>query len=608
MMAIDEDFIMREVNRVVSLVREHERTPDSKKGIPPEYYPGYQRLVEQYEDVRIHTVKGVFPEKLFKEKSPNMQDEEFSYVRKNFKQTTLPVSIDYFNSIKRSFADGNWSINYNNQDDFRDYLDSDFPEYTNIETFIKQVLPVLKTQDPNGVLAIRPSALPIDEQGNLKDNEEISPGIFYFSVAQKLAFKEREWYLLLSNKKSTVKEYGKDKDVGLVFEFYDSTAVWMISQIGKKSDWDFEMKKYYEYNLEAVPVRELMGIPVVENGSKYYQSPFLYATDILDLILINSSQLQVSINSCVFPVRVMIGNECDFKDGESNPCVDGKIFSNDGEEKVCPSCNGSGMKARISPLGTILLRPKSSTLPDGESSADAAFKFHSPEVTTLDFLIKKIDIDETKARGILHIHNSNTDSKGADAETATGKYIDQKTLYSFIKPISSEMFDLFRWAVDTIGVMRLGDKYEEVNITEPITFEFLTEQDYINQIKDAMDAGMPPMIVTPLIYKFIDTFFYNQDETAMAFETLVKADRLLTMTREEIALGLSRGSIARWEEYLHYSGFFLITRLMEEGGFAALSLEDKIVRLHDSAKVKAEEITASNISPVEELSQFSGLE
>jgi hypothetical protein len=608
----DISFIQQEVAKAVRLIKDHKPTD---KGVNkyPEFYEGYNEIVKQYEDIRIHTVKGTFPAKLFEKRSPNMQDSEFEYVRENYKQTTLPIAVDYFNSIKRAFNDGNWSIDYgaeNKEIGYKEYIENDLPIYGSLEEFVKQVLPVIKTQDPNGVIAVRPFDLPVDDEGNVRDDVELSPTVFYFSCKNKIAFKEREWYLVLSERKSTVIEYAKEKQDGLVFEFYDDTNVWMIKQVGKKSDYTFEAQIYYAHNLGSVPAQELKGIPVIENSKKHYQSPYIYASDILDLILLNSSRLQVSINSCVFPVRVMIGNECDFIDSaSSSPCINGKIQIH-GEggmiEKICPSCSGTGMKARISPLGTILLRPKSHMLPDGEISAGEAFKFHSPDVSTLDFLIKKIDIDEAKARGILHIYNSNTNAQGADGETATGKYIDQKTLYSFIKPISDEMFSAYEFMLNTIGEMRYGERFDGVSLNYPNTFEFLTEQDYINQIKDAMDAGMPPMVVTPLIYRFLQTFFYNDDETAVAFELLIRADRLLTMTKEEVSLGLTRGSIAKWEEILHYSGHYLVVSLLRENeNFMELEMEAKLDALIDKAKQVAEEVKAAQ--PIESTDPFAQL-
>ena len=63
---------------------------------------------------------------------------------------------------------------------------------------------------------------------------------------------------------------------------------------------------------------------------------------------------------------------------------DGKIFA-DGHEKTCPSCNGTGLKSRLSPLGTMLISP-STKFDAGEVGATQdPLRFVSPDVTTLEF-------------------------------------------------------------------------------------------------------------------------------------------------------------------------------------------------------------------------------
>ena len=48
------------------------------------------------------------------------------------------------------------------------------------------------------------------------------------------------------------------------------------------------------------------------------KSPFIYSTDLLDLVLVNSNWLQASINKCVFLNVIMYGSPCNFKDTDGN--------------------------------------------------------------------------------------------------------------------------------------------------------------------------------------------------------------------------------------------------------------------------------------------------
>src|SRR5690349_18038973 len=91
-------------------------SPSGRKHKLPEYYEGYNKVVEEYESIRVHSVAGVFPEKLMGERSPNQTKEEYEYAKANYQQTSnLPVFMDSVNTIQRSFNDGNWSIKYDNE-------------------------------------------------------------------------------------------------------------------------------------------------------------------------------------------------------------------------------------------------------------------------------------------------------------------------------------------------------------------------------------------------------------------------------------------------------------------------------------------------------------
>jgi hypothetical protein len=612
--------IQSEIDSIVKKIKGfeyHKNKPDNKYHYP-EFYEGYNELCDQFDSICIHAEKGKFPDKLFLKRSPNQQPDEFEYVKQNYKQTTLPVFIDYVNQLKRSFNDGNWAIHYSDED-FQKYVEKEFPVYGSVEEFEKEVLPVIKSKDPMGMLAMRPKEIPImrDSEGNpvltpegvfrFDDSIPVEPMINYFTVKQLVKFKENKFYIYLSRQKTIVKHGNQDCEDGMIFEVYDEQNIWFVKQIGKKTEFQFEIILYYNHALGYVPARRLKGIPVVDEYKVYYQSPFLYCVDSLDLVLLNSSNLQMSINHCVYPVRIMIGNECDFKEGEHR-CSNGIISYYDKEvhiEKTCLACNGSGLKTRISPLGTILLKPSGRDNPNGEISPDAAFKYVSPELSTLEFLMKKIADDEARARGIAHIYNTNTNAQGSDSETATGKYIDQKTLYSFIKPISDEMFQTWEWIYKVTGEMRYGQSFKAPHFVYPITFEFLTEQDYIAQIKQSMDAGMPPSVIYPLIYRFLSTLFYTEPETNAAFVLISEADRLLTQMDVQISTGILNNTVQKWEKILHDSAFYFVKELkMEDEKFFDKTIEEQKKMLVEKAQAKANELNPVAIgSAVESLGE-----
>lgn len=570
----------------------------------PCYYPGYVQACRDFDAIQPHSTKGVFPERLFKERAPNETQMEFDHAKKNFKQVTMSVFIDFVNSVKRAFNDGNWSIEYGeepyDQEDmqFRTYVESGIKPFNSIENWMKLILPSIKIEDACGVIAVRPSALDfvevVDQNGSvtyrIDQTKLVNPVPFYFNVKQVVHAKDSEYFLIESMDKSIISFNGKQVKDGLIYEYYDKDSIWFIKQVGKKTDWLFEAELFWNHNTGILPVHRLMGVPIAHQNKIYFQSPFLYATDHLDLVLLNESRLQLCVDKSVYPVRVMLGNECEFTDPQSGAkCFDGQIAIGEGKYRNCPKCHGTGLISRITPMGDFLIRPKTS-VNDGEISPDQAIKYAAPDVTTLDFLVRKKSEDESRARKILHLSTSSSEVKGDP--TATGMAIDQKALYSFIKPISDEMFYLYEFVLNCIGRQRYRDAFKPPVITYPASFEFFTADDYLEQLKQATDANMPPFVIQAILYKFLSSLYYTEKETARVFELVIRADRLLSVGIDDIAMMISRGTASKWEEVLHVSAVSIIMKLeREDPKFWDMDIQDQINAVVGASKLIANEST-----------------
>lgn len=571
----------------------------------PEYYPGYNALCNDFDAIRNHAVKNVFPEKLFAVRSPNMTEREFEYVRANYKQISLPVYMDYLTSIKRAWNDNNWSVEYNEETNniagdngFRYYIEKELPQYGSLENWGKNILPNIKSQDPNGVIVIRPESMPTKMVEQTTDNGQIilvpeiddtifiEPTPFYYTVKQKVRFKSDDWFLILTKRNSVVEYGGKKVREGLVFEFYDKNTIWFIEQTGKKIDNEFNAYLFYKHDLDKCPVTPLFGIPIVEESTITYQSPFLYAVDNLDLAVLNASNLQLAINNCVYPVRVMFGNECSFIDGKNNRCVDGMIVDmTSGHQYTCPSCNGTGLKERLSPNGTLLIRPPKFSGDASEATVMDPLKYVSPEVYTLDFLENNINRHETRARSILHLNDSSTSVTPDMVDpTATGRQLDEKSLFAFIKPISNEMFNVYEFTMNTIGAMRYPGKFKPAIVSEPQSFELLSESDYLKTIADAINLGLPPFVVYSIIYRYLNSVFFTEEKTSKAFNLVFNADRFLTSRDVEVQTKVANGTAFKWEEILHSSAIQLIRELeREHENFYDKPMDEQIQLLKDKA-------------------------
>ena len=566
----------------------------------PEYYEGYKEAVKQKNRIETHAEVDKYPEALFSKRAPNQNEEENEYVKENYKNTTHPVYMDYLAVTTRGLQDNNWRIKYpegNEAEDYNEYITEDIDVFNSVESYVKNIVPSLRSKDANGVMTfdIKPPTL-VEVDGDLvpSDTERLEPQPKYYSTKQVVAWEWNKSAMFESHEKSVVEYYNKPMRVGRVFYFYDDTNIWKIKQVGKFVDHSYTYEVVFAHGLGMFPCHKLKGVPaILDSGEIYYTSRFYYAVDLLDWSLLYSNYLNVSIANVCFPFRWMVGDECDFTSNDDQPCFNGKVGTMD-----CPSCKGSGMKVRTSPMKTYLLRPKEGSS-DGDTSFPEPIGFVSPKTDTLEFTSTKANEYKEQARDILHVKTTNDKATGKD-DTATGDLIDLKAMFAFVQPDSDQTFDVFQFLLDVIGKVRTGNpEFEGAKLVYPKTFDFRTDADILEDIKVAREAGAPTHIINSLIFQYINHRFYSEKSTAMVSNLISQSDRLLTLTNDDITKRKAQNAVETWEIVLHDSAFQLVNELIiEDPTFLDLELQEQVERLEAKAKEKTP--TATNILSAQE--------
>lgn len=543
----------------------------------PDYYNGYRLSVKWLDQIRTHAQKGVFPYELFEKTAPNQTPKEAEYVRANYKQTTLQVFKDMVDTYGRAYHENNWSISYtpdadqyvNTDTTLARYLDSEFPEYGSLDNFVFMFLPPLKLMDAMGVVAVMPHELDtveIDGEEVLNPDELVDPYTKFYHTNRVLAFDEG-YAVIESEERSEVEYNNKMVMEGAVFLIFDDQWIYKAIQVGKKVDNQFEVIEWFNHATDMLPVKRVDGISIQIDETMMQQSPFLYATDILDEVLLDSALLRGIKPTCTYPYRVMIGDPCQFQiriDGENLTCDGGFHYRHDGTKTLCPDCNGTGMKDRISPYGTLLIKPQTSTTAGDNISPDSAIFYAAPSTETPRFLREEIAHNMNAAYEMLHLKKTNNKVQGGEGITATEAASDQKALIAGIKQNCMQLFDMYEWCIDMIGLMRYGENYRKPVIKRPVNYDFYLESDYLAQINEAIAAKQPPFVIQSIIYKYLQTLYYPDVQGQQIFNLISQADRLLTMTLDEINLKLSKGLVDKWEVVLHDSAINLVNQLMME--------------------------------------------
>jgi len=569
-----------------------------------EFWSGYHFAVKQVRDILPHTQRDLFPAHLFENMGPNAKERDKLFAKLNYKAITMPVFIDFLNTIMRAFQDGNWSIKYEDEE-YQKYLQEQLPLYDSLEVFMKEIFVATKLRDANGIIAIKPyevsymlddeGKIRTDEQGNpLIADELIQPYPVYYQSKDIISQLQSVYYAVISGEKSLVEVQGKQVSEGIVIEIYDDKHIWLINQVGRKDKYEFGQPSiYWEHDLGYIPAIKLKGVPVllpdsIEKVGLMYASHFSYAVDNLDRVITDDATLEIVKKKCAFPYMVAVGQACDFK-LNNDACSGGKIYDSDAQKEiVCPSCNGSGLKNRLSPSGELLINPGTG-LDTGDTQLKGDYiKFVAPDTQIFEFLEQQKKDNENRARRIIHIKDVDGKFVYNSDKTATGSDNDMKAMYAFIQPISDQIFDAYKFFVDTIEDMRYGKTEEHsVIIVAPQSFDLSSSSDYLEQITALSNAGAPPTTIREFMHKFLRSMFYADVESAQILEVIMAADNLMPFNNETIAAKVERGVAEKWQEILHDQAFNLVQEVISEvPNYLTLPMGEQIDLLKAKAQSK----------------------
>lgn len=530
------------------------RAKKNKNQEPEPFSEGLERAVEMYERIRVHSQSDRFPDKLFREKAPNQTDAEWQYQKRLFKaigSVTNPYWDKALGAVNRIWNEKNYSIRYPEIESAAfvnfpayDYFVKDYPTFGSVEQYFAQVVTRIKLEDPNAWLVT-------EVLRQESDTEPPSPYAKIYRANKVVAYHDGDFVLVITEEKSNVMLGGKAVKEGIVMRLYNRMGIWEYRQVGNLLDFDFSSPELvYEYNFDTLPAWRLKGKPTEEDGETVYESYFYPAIPSLNSALIDFSTSSISKVAHLFPERWEYTNNCD-----APGCYNGYIES-DGGRAACSSCRGTGKRNLSSPLSVIQVDAPQKDMPGAIDSAamtipPAGYISKVESDNQIKMLIEEVDKNISRAFAMLNIEVSNSSVKGGD--TALGKQIDREELFSFLLAISQELFQLLYDSVNAMGIIRYGEAWKALQLGAPQSFAIRSDADLTEEISKAKESGMPDIAVQTLLRQYADTRFNSQEEVGDIFALVFAADRLVTLSQQEITQKLITRTVQPWEAILHDS-------------------------------------------------------
>ena len=570
----------------------------------PEFWPGYNQCVREKEELAVHLEYGVFPYHLIKSRSPNQTEAEFNYIKANFKQVTLPNSIDFFNTISR--ADSNWRIEYRDEaSDIEDYLTNNIGELGDFTAWANDLLPKIKIADPMGIICTMPLNVQTIEgttaEGEptllIDPNTMTEPQPNYFPVNRVWGFEHGKWYCLLTTERSWVKKGGRTVKEGYVMWVVDDTNCWRVAQTGEAYKLQFDISLYFPHEQGYPPCIFLMGTPTLKDNRVIYQSSYLPSKPAFDTVLLDTTYLMMVKSNSAYPYRVMLGNECEYVANDMGRCVGGNMtyVGELGEMLVkgkCPKCNGTGLAARLGPNGVLFVQ-EARRSDNSQISVHDAMTFVEPTSTTMDFLRREIVDQTNEGRKVMYL-NTDATMTGGEVKTATQSGIDLKASMAFRRNIANQLFLVREFTVDCIAIQRYGKEQADgmVKVVRATSYDLKTEAEYMADWTSS--STLPPPMRQLALEGYISVRYPGDASMREALEVIALADRLWVLNQMEIASMNPRPE--PWELKLHQQALALYDTLAKEEAFMALDKFAKAERLKELARASAPSAGAGDIA------------
>lgn len=564
------------------------------KACKEEPWPGF--IASQSARIKIapHVSEGEFPEALFRARAPNQTDAEFKWMRENFEHTTLPVYLDLENTVGRGLHETNWNLEIEDKE-IKEHINGGIHEWGALFSFVKAALLKRKITDPMGVVTFLPSAekmtekVVVDAEGNAKmaaDAKLYAEPVVYASD-RVWGFSYDNWYLLRLEENSIIVEGNKSVPKGIVCQMIDSENVWHIRQVGRLRDWTFEVEIDYVHGIGEAPAIHMMGTPSAQDRGLVWTSPFSASAGLLNVALLTEHQLRASETKLMFPVRVMVGDPCDFYDQQHDTrCTDGKLVWYDEDrrfEKTCPSCNGSTHKNRISPFGELIINADpNSTKPDSVNASNA-LSYASPSTETSRFMREEVEKYVVAARSVMHL-DAETPMSGGEYKTATQAGLNAKARSAFVKPICDQLFLIFDFGIRCTGKLLKGPEWDDYSLRVPVEYDLRTDADFLSVVSEADKSGMPTFVKSMLVNEFVTSRHADDPSMLTGIRALMMADRMTMMDSAAVASEISSGRATPWEVLLHYSGLPLLIQASEDESFEKMTDLEKAGRLRELAQ------------------------
>jgi hypothetical protein len=365
-----------------------------------------------------------------------------------------------------------------------------------------------------------------------------------------------------------------DEDVTVVFEQVDPEYLRQSGYVLKANeglqkikDLDY-IRREFTPKIGYVPAFRIGYKRDEQTDARTFLNPWHDALCFFEKSLKTVSELDLTMCLHTFPQKIQYVQKCPGQlPTEANPkhvgCNMGIVqgtFS-----KICPACNGRGIKLHTSAQDSILL-----PMPDDKDSMlplEDILVYKAPPIDLIKFQNEYAQQLEKQAHQA--VFNSQvfiakagggiTQQKG----TATEADFNMQSVYDALEPFTEKLSEMWREFV-TIFAIIAGEQLETVNVSHdfPADYKLKTGDILLTERKNAKESGAPAFLIETIDVDLATIIFAGDELGLQKFNVKRRFAPFMGKNEDEIAMLLTSEFVPK-EPKILYSNFEQIFREIE---------------------------------------------
>jgi hypothetical protein len=343
----------------------------------------------------------------------------------------------------------------------------------------------------------------------------------------------------LSNEKSIVKVKRGNKtvesSVGKVYYIITEDAYYRYIQYGKQTDNTFQLELWYPHEMGKLPAIVLGGLETSKLEKKsvkvrfpeeipYLTSFFAGMVPYANEAIRQFSDHQAIMVTSGFPVKEIEEIPC-----TNRECKNGRIYEYDENNKrkgfhVCPTCDGEGRLAPVSPHGYIF-KPRGNSLNNDSKDGGPALRYISPDVAMVKYAGEHWRDLLKESKNAINLILTDL------AQSGEAKKVDLQGQTSMVDKIGKNIYEnIYKRALEIIDALRFVNRDSQIDVNLPASFRVKTEMELMEELTKLRNEGAPDFVVAQAAKDYVRKKYAGNKMLQKQCEILIRYDVIFPYT------------------------------------------------------------------------------